>query len=73
VANNRTDCRESCAWYVRYPDDSQAMGPFRYNERVKADRVSDDATKWFGGRPSEVWPDGKVEFVPEYEYEVQGE
>jgi hypothetical protein len=56
------------AWYIKYPLDAYAMGPLRYHEFVTADVASDQALEQFGERPNQIWPDGRTQEVPEYEY-----
>jgi hypothetical protein len=65
-----TDNRVCAVWYIKYRLDGYALGPLRYDNPVQADRVSNDAVKQFGERPAEIWPTGRTEEVPEYEYEV---
>lgn len=65
-----TETRLAKAWYVKYPLDAYALGPYRYDKFVGADTVSDEALKQFGERPVEVWPTEATEETDEYEYEV---
>jgi hypothetical protein len=65
-----TDNRESEKWYVRYENDAYAMGPLEFSRPVNANIAVEDAVELFGYRPAEVWPEGKVEEVEEYEYEL---
>jgi hypothetical protein len=65
-----TEHREACAWYVLYPLDAYAMGPYRYPEPVTADVVIEQALNQFGERPYEVWPDGPCEEVEEYDIQL---
>lgn len=62
------------AWYISYPSDAYALGPYRFGELVTADIISDMALSQFGERPAEIWaafegPNSSRE-VEEYEYEV---
>jgi hypothetical protein len=65
-----TEHRTSDAWYVMYPLDAYAMGPYRFEEPVTADVVVGRAQEQFGERPCSLWPDGPTEEVNEYEYEL---
>jgi len=62
-----TEHRLARAWYVKYPLDFYAIGPYRYLDPVDANVPINQALEQFGERPSEVWPDGKVEEVEEYD------
>jgi hypothetical protein len=70
VTIKQTDTRLARAWYVKYPLDAHALGPYRYDEFVAANRAVEDAEASFGEKPVEVWPTGPVEEIAEYEYEV---
>ena len=48
-------------WYVKYPLDAYALGPYQFDEMVGSDKVIEVATKQFGEPPTEVWPDGPTE------------
>lgn len=65
-----TSATAARAWYVMYPLDAYALGPYRFNEPVTADVVSDRAMEQFGERPCQIWPEGPTLDVDEYEYEV---
>ncbi len=67
-----TETRTAKAWYVRYPLDAHAQGPFRYEEKgfVGADTAVNDGKRMFGAFPVEVWPSGETREVPEYEYSL---
>ena len=69
----RTSTTSARAWYVKYPLDAFAMGPYRYDEPVTADVPSDQALEQFGERPGDIWADGSTVDVDEYEYETQEE
>ena len=58
------------AWYVIYPLDPYALGPYRYEDFVPATRAVEDATAAFGEAPSGAWSDGPVKTVEEYEVEL---
>lgn len=64
----KTETRLSKAWYVKY--DWDTYGPLRYEKPVGADEISDIILKMFGSRPHEIWPEGNVVIVPEYEFLV---
>lgn len=70
VTIKQTDCRLAKAWYVKYPLDAYALGPYRYDEFVDANTAVESAEASFGEKPTEVWPDGETQEVQEYEYEV---
>ena len=65
-----TEHRLAKAWYVKYPLDAYAMGPYRFNTPVLATKAIEIALEQFGERPNQVWPDGKTEEVDEYEIEL---
>lgn len=65
-----TEHREAWAWYIKYPLDAYALGPYRYDNPVSADEVSEEALEQFGERPAEIWPDGPTHELDEYEYQV---
>ena len=65
-----TEYRQAEAWYVMYPLDAYALGPYRFDEPVTADVAIERATEQFGEPPASIWPDGPVEEVPEYEIEL---
>lgn len=65
-----TEHRLARAWYIKYPVDAYALGPYRYDKPVSADVASYQALQQFGERPSAIWPDGPTEEVGEYEYPV---
>lgn len=65
-----TEHRLACAWYVKYPLDAYALGPIRFPKPVAADEATEHSREMFGELPSEVWPDGPVEEVDEYEFDV---
>ena len=58
------------AWYVKYPLDPFALGPYRFEEFVPATDAIEIALGQFDERPCAVWPEGKVEEVDEYEIEL---
>ena len=60
VTLEQTEYRHAKAWYVQYPLDAYALGPYRYNEFVPASQVVEDAEEQFGEKPKEVWPDGET-------------
>lgn len=64
------DDREARAWYVKYPLDAYALGPYRYDESVTAATASEEALEQFGERPAEIWPEGETSQVDEYEYQL---
>ena len=64
------DDRIARAWYVMYPNDAYALGPYRYNSLVPASRAVEDAECGFGEKPRDVWPEGEIEDVDEYSYTV---
>ena len=66
----QTEHRWAKAWYVKYPLDAYALGPYRYEEAVSATQAVEDAKETFGERPAEVWPNGETVEVAEYEYAV---
>ena len=66
-----TDNRAARAWYVKYPLDAYALGPYRYNKPMTAADVAEEAKEQFGEYPGEIWPVGATEEVDEYEYAVQ--
>lgn len=66
-----TDTRKARRWYAKFTGDAYALGPFEFSNMVTADVAVEDAKAWSGSMPVEVWPDGTVEFVDEYEYEVK--
>lgn len=70
TTETNTDTRAARAWYVKYPLDAYALGPYRFDEFVTADIAVERAVEQFGERPVELWPDGPTQDVPEYEYEV---
>jgi len=45
-------------WYVQYPLDAYAMGPYEFDDYVGADEAAETAKKQFGEYPAEVWPEG---------------
>jgi hypothetical protein len=65
-----TDDRAAWAWYILYPLDAYALGPYRFREPVTADVAVAQAEEQFGELPSNVWPDGRTVEVDEYSYEV---
>ncbi len=69
-----TEHRLAKAWYVKYPLDAYALGPYRFDEPAKATEAIELALSAFGERPCEVWPtgdaDGDVEEVEEYEIQL---
>ena len=70
VTVTSTDYRLAKAWYVKYPLDAYALGPMRFEKPVSAFVVSETAQIQFGERPNQIWPDGQVEEVDEYEFEL---
>ena len=66
----RAENRLARAWYVKYPLDAYALGPYRFDKPVPATVVISKALESFGERPQEVWPTGPVEEVDEYEIEL---
>ena len=66
----RQDDRLSYAWYVKYPLDAYALGPYRFDHPVPATDAVELALEGFGERPNQVWPDGRVIETDEYEYEL---
>jgi len=58
------------AWWIKYPLDAYALGPYRYDEPVTADVASDQAKEQFGERPNQIWSEGPTVDVDEYEYLV---
>jgi len=65
-----TEHRLAKAWYVKYPLDAYALGPYRFDNMVPATTAIEQALDQFGERPREVWPDGETEEVDEYEIEL---
>ena len=65
-----TEYRIARAWYVKYPLDAYALGPYRFEEPVSAVEVVELAEEQFGAKPSSLWPDGPSEEVAEYEFEI---
>ena len=63
-----TEDRLASAWYVLYPLDAYAIGPYRFKEPVCAETVVERAEEQFGEKPIELWPTGPVEEVDEYEF-----
>jgi hypothetical protein len=61
------------AWYIRYGRDAYALGPYRFDEPVSADIVSEQAFEQFGEYPREIWPDGGTINTEPYEYTVSYE
>ncbi len=57
-------------WYVKYPLDAYALGPYEFKNPVTADVAVEEAKNQFGELPAEVWPDGPTVSTDEYEYEV---
>ena len=70
VRVKQMEYRLAKAWYVMYPLDAYALGPFRFREPVDANEVVEQAETQFGEKPREVWPDGETVEVEEYTYEV---
>ena len=70
VTVKSTEHRLAKAWYVKYQLDAYALGPYRYSEPTPATTAIEQAEKGFGEKPAEVWPDGKVVEVEEYEIEL---
>jgi hypothetical protein len=70
VTVKSTEHRAARAWYVKYPLDAYALGPYRFKEPVTADVVIEQARKQFGERPAEVWPDGPCDEVDEYDIQL---
>lgn len=70
MTRTETDYRVALAWYVKYPLDAYAIGPYRFEDFVGADTAVAHAAEQFGEPPCEVWPDGPVREVAEYEFEV---
>lgn len=68
-----TDNREAKAWYIKYPLDAYALGPYRYDRPKTAAEISELAFGQFGEYPSEIWPEGATKEVDEYEYTVHDE
>lgn len=66
----RHENRISFAWFVMYPNDAYAMGPYRYDEMVPANVPVEEAFDTFGAYPSQLWPEGKTEEIAEYEYHI---
>ena len=67
---SRTEHRLAEAWYVKYPLDTHALGPYRFEHVVSAIEAIAEAQSQFGERPAEVWPDGPVTEVPEYNIQL---
>jgi len=65
-----TEHRLAKAWYVKYPSDAYALGPYRYDEMVPATQAIVQAVETFGEHPSEVWPDGPTEECDEYDIQL---
>jgi hypothetical protein len=70
TTEKQTDNRLAKAWYVLYPLDAHAIGPYGYRQFVSAERAVEDAKATFGEYPCEVWPDGPTEETEEYDYPV---
>lgn len=70
ITTECTEHRIARAWYVLYPLDAYAIGPYRYREPVEAGVVVEQALKQFGERPYQIWPDGPVEEVEPYTFEL---
>ena len=70
VTVKQTEHRLAKAWYVMYPLDAYALGPFRFKEPVDANEAVEQAEAHFGEKPKGVWPDGQEVEVDEYAYEV---
>ena len=70
VTVKQTEHRLAKAWYVMYPLDAYALGPFRFEQPVAAHEAVALAEAQFGEKPKEVWPDGQEVEVDEYAYEV---
>jgi len=68
ITNN--EYRLAKAWYVKYPLDAYALGPYRFEDPVPATEVIEMVLKQFGERPTEIWPNGTVEEVEEYEIQL---
>ena len=66
-----TDTRLARAWYIQYPLDAFALGPYRYDRPKTAFEVAEEAHQQFGEYPAEIWPEGMVEETEEYEYTLQ--
>ncbi len=65
-----TEYRVAKAWYVKYPLDAYALGPYRFEEAVKATEAIEIALEQFGERPCEVWPSGRSEETEEYDIQL---
>lgn len=62
--------RQSClaqAWFVKYPLDAYALGPYRYDKYVSAAIAAGQAKESFGEYPADVWPDGQIKSCEEYD------
>ena len=70
VTTTAQEHRLARAWYVKYPLDAYALGPYRFDKPTSAADVSEIAHKQFGERPREIWPDGQCEEVEPYDYEL---
>jgi len=70
VTVKQTEHRLAKAWYVKYPLDAYALGPYRYEEFASAEQAAEEAESQFGEKPTEVWPEGEEIEVEEYTYEV---
>ena len=70
-----TSCCKSDAWYVIFPLDAYALGPYRFDELISAKQLVEEVEEQFGEKPSNVWPTGPnpSEEIEEYEFELQGE
>lgn len=66
-----TEERVARAWYVMYPLNAYAIGPYRFEHPVSAVEVVERAEEQFGEKPANVWPDGPTEEVEEYEFELE--
>ncbi len=70
VTVNQTEHRLAKAWYVKYPLDAYALGPYCYEDFVPAGRAIEDAEEQFGEKPGELWPEGEEVEVAEYRFET---
>lgn len=70
VTVKSTDNQVAAAWFVKYPLDFHALGPYRFDRLVPATIAIERALGQFGERPCEVWPSGYAEEVVEYEIEL---